>query len=166
MLQHSDAAMAATIPHETAVVTGVPAGTGILTLDGSLPVEHLTPGDRVITRRGAMRLLAVSVTVVRDAAMMRIAPGALGHDRPDRPLHLPARQPVLLRDWRAPALFGMGQAMVPAARLADGAFVAPVTLPEVRLFALHFDAAEVIYADGVELGCDPLEHDATAAVGR
>jgi hypothetical protein len=167
MVHHpGPAAQATRAPRPVTAVTGVPAGTGILTLDGLLPAEHLTPGDRVITRRGASRLRALSVTLVQDAAMIRIAPGALGHDRPDRPLHLPAGQPLLLRDWRAAALFGAAQAMVPAARLADGGFVVPVTLPEVRLFALHFDAPEVVYADGVELGCDPLEQPEPAAVRR
>lgn len=31
-------------------------GTEVLTLDGSLPVEYLSPGDRIITRNG-MRVL-------------------------------------------------------------------------------------------------------------
>lgn len=32
---------------------GLPVGTIVLTLDGALPVEHLTAGDLVITRAGA-----------------------------------------------------------------------------------------------------------------
>lgn len=35
-------------------------GTIIYTLDGALPVEHLIPGDRVITRAGARELRAVA----------------------------------------------------------------------------------------------------------
>ena len=35
---------------------GLPLGTIVLTLDGALPVEFLTPGDRIVTRAG-MRVL-------------------------------------------------------------------------------------------------------------
>ncbi|MGC9370592.1 MAG: hypothetical protein ACP5DX_13720 [Paracoccaceae bacterium] len=31
----------------------IPAGTVVLTLRGALPVEHLHPGDRLVTRSGA-----------------------------------------------------------------------------------------------------------------
>jgi hypothetical protein len=135
-------------------------GTSVMTLDGALPVEHLSPGDRVVTRAGVRRLAAVTVTVVRDAAMVAVAPGALGHDRPDRALMLPAAQPVLLRDWRAQAMYGAPAALVPVGRLADGTFLEHRTVAEVRLFALHFDAPAVAYADGVEVGCAPLTVDA------
>ena len=35
-----------------APVGGVTQGARVMTLDGALPVEFLTPGDRVITRGG------------------------------------------------------------------------------------------------------------------
>ncbi len=38
---------------------GIPAGTGVFTLDGLTPVERLEPGARVITRSGAMRLSSI-----------------------------------------------------------------------------------------------------------
>jgi hypothetical protein len=135
--------------------TGLPAGTLVLTLEGALPVEHLTPGDRIVTRAGAVRLRGIAVTLLRDAAMVALAPGALGQNRPGRPLLLPAAQPVLLRDWRAPALFGAAQALVPVARLVDGRFLRAVTLAQVRLFAPDLGLAAVIYADGVAVAVAP-----------
>jgi hypothetical protein len=144
----------------TAPALGLPMGTRVMTLDGALPVEHLTPGDRVVTRDGVRRLTAVTVTVARDAAMVAVAPGALGHDRPDRALLLPAAQPVLLRDWRAQAMYGAPAVLVPVGRLADGTCIVDRTVPEVRLFALHFHAPAVVHADGVEVGCAPLTVDA------
>ena len=39
------------------------AGTMVRTLDGLIPVEFLTPGDRIVTRAGARRLTSVSVVV-------------------------------------------------------------------------------------------------------
>ncbi len=36
--------------------TTLPIGTIIYTLDGALPVEYLSPGDRIVTRAGARKL--------------------------------------------------------------------------------------------------------------
>ncbi|MFN6978778.1 MAG: Hint domain-containing protein [Gemmobacter sp.] len=145
-------AQSSTTATRTETPVGLPMGTLVLTLDGALPVEHLGPGDRIVTRAGVRRLRAVTVTVLADAAMVAVAPGALGHDRPDRPLMLPAGQAVLLRDWRARAMFGTDAALVAVGRLADGVFLRHVRVKSVRLFALTFDAPAVIYADGVETG--------------
>lgn len=134
---------------------GIAQGTRVLTLQGALAVEFLEPGDRVITRAGARVLRRVEVAVVQDAAVVAVAPGALGRDRPDAAIHLPAAQPVVLRDWRAQALFGAPEVAVPVARLADGEFLRLDRVAELRLFRLVFDAAEVVYADGVELACPP-----------
>ena len=140
---------------QTNTRTGIAAGTTVLTLQGALPVEYLSPGDRVITRAGARVLRAVEVSVQTDAPVVRVAQGALGHDRPDAPLCLPAGQPVLLRDWRARAMFGAAEAAVPVSRLVDGEFLRHDTVAELRLFRLVFDTVEVVYADGVELACEP-----------
>lgn len=135
--------------------TGIALGTRVMTLQGALPVEFLAAGDRVITRSGARALRAITVSVLRDVDIVEVAPGALGHDRPERQLQLPAGQKVLVRDWRAQALYGAREAMVPVARLVDGEFLRETRAAELRLFRLVFDAPEVIYADGVELICQP-----------
>ena len=53
------------------------------------------------------------------------------------------------------------QALVPAGRLVDGQYVTafrPDTpRGKLRLYVLHFDAPEVVYAEGVEIGCAPLK---------
>lgn len=140
--------------------TGIAMGTRVMTLQGALPVEFLTPGDRVITRSGARVLRRIEALALQDVDVVQVAPGALGHDRPEVPMCLPAGQPVLLRDWRAQSLYGTAEAAVPVARLVDGEFLRRTRLPELRLFRLAFDSAEVIYADGVELACAPATVDA------
>lgn len=139
----------------SAAVQGIIAGTGIMTARGRVAVENLRPGERVVTRSGIRVLRAVTVEEMAAATLVEVAAGALGHDRPGQVLRLPADQPVLLRDWRAEALYNQAQALVPAARLADGEFVRLVRVAGVRLFRLAFDGAEVVYADGVELTCAP-----------
>ena len=139
---------------------GLAIGTQIATLDGMIPVEFLNPGERVITRRGRALLRAVTALPV-SGRFVQIAQGALGHDRPGAPLVLGAATRLLIRDWRAQALYGKAQALVPAGRLVDGQYVTefrPDTpRGKLRLYVLHFDAPEVVYAEGVEIGCAPLK---------
>ena len=141
---------------DMAPLSGITAGTKVLTLDGDLPVQFLSPGDRVITRSGARVLRDITVSVVRDAAMVRISASALGHDRPEDDLFVAPSQPILLRDWRAKALYGSDVAMVAAQRLADGDYIRLETVAEVRLFTLQFEREEVVYAGGLELACAPV----------
>ncbi|WP_240484735.1 Hint domain-containing protein [Pseudoponticoccus marisrubri] len=127
----------------------------MLTLDGALPVEFLEPGDRVITRdQGASTLRAVARRQIA-CRMIEIRGGSLGHTRPGRDIRVPAEQRVLIRDWRARALFGRPQALVPAARLVDGSFVRDLGMRQVDLVALRFDAPHILYADGLELASAP-----------
>lgn len=132
---------------------GMLAGTMVRTLDGVLPVEYLTAGDRIVTRAGARRLTSVSVASRKMVDLVRIRASTMGHDRPDQDLLLSPGQPILIRDWRAQVLYGTPVATVPAARLADGEFICLETHRDVRLFTLRFDEDEVIYAEGLELAC-------------
>jgi hypothetical protein len=129
------------------------AGTMVRTLDGLIPVEFLTPGDRVVTRAGARRLTSVSVVLRKEADMIRVKASTMGHDRPDQDLLLSPGQAVLIRDWRARALYGVAVAAIPVSRLADGEFICRETVSNARLFTLRFDEDEVIYAEGLELAC-------------
>jgi len=129
------------------------AGSMVRTLEGVLPVEYLTPGDRIVTRAGARRLTSVSVAVRKMVRLVRIRASSMGHDRPDQDLLLSPDQPVIIRDWRAQALYGAPVAAIPAARLADGEFICVETHRSARLFTLRFDDEEVIYAEGMELAC-------------
>jgi hypothetical protein len=138
-----------------AVAHGIALGCTILTLDGEIPVEYLAPGDRILTRSGARRLRSVEMTVVRHARVIRIAAGTLGMDRPGADMIVTPDQPILIRDWRARALYGAASAMVPAARLADGEYIRAEVMDEVRFYTLRLDGPEVIYAGGLELACVP-----------
>jgi hypothetical protein len=137
----------------TDAVPGMLAGTMVRTLDGALPVEYLTPGDRIVTRAGMRRLTSISVQSRKMIDLVRIRASTIGHDRPDQDLYLSPGQPVVIRDWRAQALYGVPAAAIPASRLADGEYICLETHRQVRLFTLRFDDEEVIYAEGLELAC-------------
>ncbi|RMA42166.1 Hint domain-containing protein [Rhodophyticola porphyridii] len=129
----------------------LPVGTTLLTLDGALPVEHLVPGDRVITRDGAYRLrAALRHTVPQGLRMVRVSRNALG-GKPDTDITLPARQRVLIRDWRARAIYNTPQACVPVERLIDGEYVRWTVDTPAYVISLHFDRPVILYAAGLEL---------------
>lgn len=129
----------------------LPAGMVVLTLDGALPVEFLNAGDRVVTRDSGVAALADVSTCRRRVDAIGIRRGTLGVSRPDRDAVVPARQELLVRDWRAGVLFGASQALVPAGRLIDGEFIRSVGVIELDLYQLRFDAPHILYADGLEL---------------
>lgn len=136
---------------------GFAAGSIVLTLDGALPVEFLTPGDRVITRDQGMALLRGVRQRQVTCEMVSIMAGTLGHTRPEHDTLLPSEQKVLLRDWRAQALFGAPQALAQACKLIDGEFIRLAGRQTITLFQLEFDAPHILYVDGLELACEPSE---------
>lgn len=131
-------------------VAGIAADSTILTLEGEMPVAFLSVGDRVITRDSGMAVLK-AITPVKSETAYRIKASVLGHDRPQSDLLVAAGQRLLLRDWRAKALYGVAEALVPVERLADGESIARETGLATQFFALEFDAPHILYVDGVEL---------------
>ena len=129
----------------------VPVGTQILTMTGPRPAEALKPGDRLITRAGVLRLAAVSLRAERAVDVFQVSARALGHDRPEDDILLPADQPILLRGWRAQALYGQPQTVVPLHRLADGAYIRPAPATDLRMVCLTLPRDAVLYAGGLEL---------------
>jgi hypothetical protein len=133
------------------IEAGLCAGTTIMTLDGEIPVEHLSVGDRVITRDSGMSVIKGIET--RDVKMqpIRIKAGSLGHTRPDRDMIVAPGARIHIRDWRAEALFGAAAATVEAHRLVDGEFLSQQPARDVQVFDLIFDREHILYADGVEV---------------
>lgn len=125
---------------------GIGLGTDVLTADGALPVEYLTPGDKVVTfDQGLVRLARIEIRLVPASAALRLRPSVIDPDGAGRDLVVSERQQILLRDWRARAIWGRPTALVEARQLIDGASVARLreTGP-VRLFDLVFDDSQHI----------------------
>jgi hypothetical protein len=139
-------AMWITRPH-----TGFVAGTILLTLDGEVPVEQLVPGMQMITRNsGFAELENVDIQEVTTRPVC-IDSGVTGDNYPDRDLVLGPDQPVLVRDWRARAMFGAEQALVPVNALVDGEFIDFAPLQTLTLFNPVFDCRHILYVEGLEL---------------
>ena len=144
-------------------IGGIALGTIVLTLDGALPVEHLMPGDRVITRNsGSAALSAIRChSAPRRACLIR--PNVLGFGRPEGAVITSSDQKILLRDWRARAIWGADQVLVPVSRLVDGEFISDAGMSDAPLFELLFDSPQVIYAGGLELGAGVVADTAQPA---
>ncbi|WP_306115150.1 MULTISPECIES: Hint domain-containing protein [unclassified Roseovarius] len=131
--------------------SGLLANSTILTLSGEMRVGDVRPGHRIVTRNsGTAVVRAVLRRQIRFEAIRFLA-GSLGDTRPDHDTILPAGQGILIRDWRAQALFGKREAVIPADRLVDGEFVTRLGPTCMTLCDIAFDRRHVLYVDGFEV---------------
>lgn len=136
---------------ETNLQQGILAGSILLTLAGEVAVEDIAVGARVITRDSGMAIVRrVCVRTLR-SDVVRILAGSLGHRRPERDVRVLADQRILVRDWRAEAMFARPQALVAARALIDGEFVTLEASKAVTVFEIECERPHVLYADGLEI---------------
>ena len=110
-----------------AALAGIGADSPVMTPAGPVAAGRLRAGDRVVTYdAGTQRIAQVSARDVPLSSLLRIAPAVLDPKSTAPDLVVAAGQPLLIRDWRARAMFGRRAVLVAAARLADGAYIAPV----------------------------------------
>lgn len=132
---------------------GILAGTGIYTADGVIPVEHLSPGDRIITRNnGISRLKQVRSGAVKLKPVV-VKAGSLGFEHGSNDIAVPPHARLHIRDWRAMAVMQTASADIDAAVLLDGEFVTQAPEQTVQVCELVFDGPETVYADGLEISC-------------
>lgn len=132
-------------------LSGVDAGTEVLSRRGYIRAADLKPGEDVITRdRGLCRILSITRVQAR-SRVVRFASHALGEDCPDRAVILPARQAVLVRDWRALARHDRHAARVAAISLIDGILVTDAGMTEGDWLQIWLDAPSVLYLRGLEV---------------
>jgi hypothetical protein len=156
LLPHPHAATAArpvTLPMPAAAVTaGLVPGTRVQTDQGALPVEHLTPGDRIAVAGGWATLRRIERVRVLDLEMVVLDAGTLPGQT--GALALPAAHPVRpAADWRVQVLHGEGAVLVPAGQLADGGRIRRERRAVQTLLRLIFDRPQVIRAEGAEIAC-------------
>lgn len=141
---------------------GLLATTPVLTRRGEIRAADLAAGDHLITRSGGFSEVLETRWAISRRPAISIKAGSLGHTRPGCDLILPSDQRILVRDWRAQALFSRHEALTEASRLVDGEFIRDLGEQDLGLVFLSLARSEVIYAGGLELEC-PLP---AAAVQR
>lgn len=139
------------ILEKTQSTGGLTGPSLIMTALGERPISSLEPGDRIITRDRGMAMIEDIRSKSVTTSLVKIAARALGHNRPEADTVLPAGQRILIRDWRAQAVFGSGKALVPAERLVDGEFITLEPEATVTLYDLLFDDPHILYVDGLEV---------------
>ena len=142
---------------------GLMANSIILTLDGEKRIADLKEGDRIVTRDAGMVVLRGLTRRKVTCDTVCIKAGSLGHTRPECDVTLPAGQPILVRDWRARALFNARQAMVPASRLIDGEYITDAGRQTLSACDLSFDHPHILYVDGLEVASDATQAALDAA---
>lgn len=131
---------------------GLVSGAYMLTLNGERPVETLRVGDCVITRdHGPVPVTHIDV-ISMVTPLVYIIAGSIGHNRGDRDAMVSADQTIMLRDWRAQALFGRQNALTRARALVDGEFVRNLGQHAVTLYRIYCATPQVFFAEGLELG--------------
>ncbi|RJE86412.1 Hint domain-containing protein [Paracoccus onubensis] len=163
---------------DTAIITSTtdPAGTKLLgddehtvvcfvrgslieTENGPVAVEHLSVGDRIITRdHGIQEIRWIGSTSLSSSVLegnpslrpVRIRAGALGENTPSSDLLVSPQHRVLVRSKIAQRMFGTMEVLVAAKQLCqlDGIDIAEVS--EVEYFHFLFDQHEVVYSNGAE----------------
>jgi hypothetical protein len=136
---------------------GVAADAVVMTADGAICATYLEAGDRIVTRRG-MRVIRAVLRRPWPATLrpVLVLPAALG-GKPDRACILPATQRVLIRDWRARALWNRPAVCPAISRLVDGTFVRWSATRPTELVQIHLGQPEILYVDGLELAsADPV----------
>lgn len=134
-----------------ALDTGLVQGSVLLTLDGEMPVEFLSVGDKVITRDTGISRVEHIQRSTRLIHQIALSAGSLGHTRPERDAFLAGDQMVLIRDWRARALFNCEVALVAARSLVDGEFITDQGMVQTTIYQVFCDAPHILYSDGLEL---------------
>lgn len=138
---------------DTSTPGGLCADTIVFSLAGEIAAGALEVGAKIITRdSGIARLREIRRKTIR-TGRVAIKAGSLGHRRPPQDLILPDNTLILVRDWRAQAMFSTEQALVPAARLHDGEFVRCLPKAQMEVVELIFDTPHVLYAGGLEIAC-------------
>ena len=125
------------------------SGARIRTTRGEVAVESLAAGDLVVTASGEARpIVWIGHRKVERPTPtqwpVRVKAGAFGKNLPTRDL--------LLSPGHAVCVDVMGEVLVPASVLVNGASIAPVEAAEVTYWHVELESHDVLLAEG--LGCE------------
>ncbi|MBY0297433.1 MAG: Hint domain-containing protein [Methylobacterium sp.] len=125
------------------------SGTLIRTRRGDVPVEHLAIGDLALTASGDQRPIRwIGCTTLdcrgreaRAVQPVRIAAGAFGESQPSLDL--------FVSPGHAVCIDVLGEVLIPASRLVNGATVAQVEVDAVTYWHVELDSHDILIANGL-----------------
>ena len=134
-------------------------GTRIATQGGQRLIEHLRPGDFVLTRDngpaevlwlGHRRMSGARLHVMPHLRPIRFRAGAVGMDEPDQDLIVSPKHRMLIRGPSARALFNVNEVLVEASALVnDRTILMDRSLREVTYVHVLLAEHNVIWANGL-----------------
>ncbi|MGL4321944.1 MAG: Hint domain-containing protein [Paracoccaceae bacterium] len=131
---------------------GFTAGTLILTPEGAEFIEHLQPGDLVMTRDNGPQPLRSLHRSLSPSRAVTVAPEAIGPGLPWRHLRLVPTQRIAMSGWKADLLFGLDETLVPVGDLvSDGTILARTAIGATVIYQPEFDVSQIIYVEGMEV---------------
>ncbi|TLP64266.1 hypothetical protein FEE96_10795 [Parasedimentitalea maritima] len=131
-------------------------GSLILTAHGEVPVEHLSVGDKVLTRDngyqtirwvGRRNLNEHDLASKPQFAPVQIRANALGNGMPERDMYVSPQHRMLITGALSELLFGDPEVLVPALHLINDYNILRATSNDVTYIHLLFDQHEIIQAD-------------------
>ena len=134
--------------------------TRIATPEGPRLIQHLRPGDRVLTKdngpqdilwTGHRRMSGARLYAMPHLRPIRFRAGALGTDRPDGDLLVSPQHRMVLRGATARALFNSDEVLVAAEDLLnDHSILVDHALREVTYVHLLLERHNILFANGME----------------
>lgn len=134
-------------------------GTRIATQGGQRLIEHLRPGDHVLTRdngparvlwMGHRRMSGARLYVMPQLRPIRFRAGSVGMDEPDQDLIVSPQHRMLIRGASSRALFSVDEVLVEASALVnDRSIVVDRSLREVTYVHVLLEEHNVIWANGL-----------------
>jgi len=124
-------------------------GTWIRTERGEIAVEDLQIGDLAVTASGAQHPIRWighrTISCIRHpepahVQPVRIAPGALGENKPERDL--------LVSPGHAICLDILGQVLIPASALVNGTTITQEQVEEITYWHVELDSHDILIANG------------------
>ncbi|MEO0357094.1 MAG: Hint domain-containing protein, partial [Pseudomonadota bacterium] len=144
------------------------AGSMIVTSTGSVAVEDLEVGDKVLTLDNGFQPIRWvgkrTVDGMGKMAPIRFAKNTLGAEQD---LFVSPQHRMLVTGWQAELIAGMAEVLVPAKHLINDGSVRQIAQDHVTYVHILFDQHEVIWANGVasesfhpaRMGLGTLEED-------
>ena len=134
--------------------------TRIATPEGPKLIQHLRPGDSVLTRddgpqpilwTGHRRMTGARLYAMPHLRPIRFRAGAFGSDRPDGDLLVSPQHRMLIRGPQARALFNSDEVLVAAEDLLnDRSVVVDHAVREVTYIHLLLERHSILFANGME----------------
>ena len=146
----------ATFRNIETIISCFTPGTLIATQSGPVAIEHLVPGDLVVTRDNGLQPLRWVGSKALDAAALAADPtlrpilirkGALGPMAPSRDMLVSRQHRMLMTGPRAELLFGSDEVLVRANHLLHLPGVSQAAALDVTYMHILFDRHEIVLAD-------------------